>query len=94
LAKLSRQVGAVPSKNSATDGEDIGVSHHRGTLVSTAIGRELEVSKVRDSGNELTGLSNVTVGEPSIFQRMFKVIESKAVVSSACLGFPDRCRAR
>ena len=35
-----------------------------------AIDWELEVSEVKGGCDELAGLSNVTFGEPAIFQRM------------------------
>jgi len=53
------------------------------------IDRELEISKVKDSRNELASLSNVTFGEASIFQRVLEVFESKAIIVSSVLsGIP------
>jgi hypothetical protein len=62
------------------DLERINVPHNGGILVPTAIDHKLQVAQVKDGGNQLASLCNVSLGQADGFQGNFELVESVPIV--------------
>ena len=58
-----------------------------------AVGHELEIPKVKDGGNQLTSLSDVTFGETGILQCVLEVLKPDSVIIAPALSRVSRSLA-
>ena len=84
------QRGRLHAQELRNNLQDVEIAHNGGILVSMAINRELQVTEVKDGGDELTCLCYMPLGEAHVLEGDLQLLETRCVL---VLSLPDTtCR--